>query len=262
MHGDAVRVAQRELYEAGEYAALAAVLEPAASALVEAAGVGDGDAVLDVAAGDGNVALAAARRGARVVATDLSPVQVRRGEARCAREGVDVEWRTADAERLPFADGVFDRVLSAFGVVAAPDPDAAAAELFRVCRPNGIVGLTAWPQDSYMGELAVAIRDAVGDAVYPDPETGWGDEEVVRARLHRHAETVTVTRRALAWDPAVRASAGTADFAAGYFASRLSAESIPNVVAVRDAVDARFRTENGLIRAEYVVAVARRAPRG
>ena len=225
------------------------------------AAVDDGDAVLDVAAGDGNVALAAARRGARVVATDLSPVQVRRGEARCAREGVDVEWRTADAERLPFADAVFDRVLSAFGVVAAPDPEAAAAELFRVCRPNGIVGLTAWPHGSYMGALAVAIRDAVGDAVYPDPDLGWGDEEVVRARLHRHAETVTVTRRALEWDPAVRGSAGSADFAAAYFVARLSAQSIPKLVETRDAVDRRFRAEDGLIRAEYVVGLARRAPR-
>ena len=255
-----MRAAQRELYEGGEYAALSALLEPAATALVAAASVGPRDAVLDVAAGDGNVALAAARRGARVVATDLSAVQVRRGEARCASEGAEVEWQVADAELLPFVDGAFDRVLSAFGVVAAPDPEAAAAELFRVCSPGGIVGLTAWPYGSYMAELAAALREAVGDnAVFPEPELGWGDEELTRARLQRHAAEVTITRLSLAWDPVLRGSAGKSDCAAAYFASRVPAESLPRLVEAREAVERRLRTADGRINAEYLLAVARAA---
>ena len=158
-----VKERQRELYEAGDYSALAAVFEPAAAALVEAVDVRSGHTVLDVAAGDGNGALAAARLGARVTATDISPVQVQRGQERCARDGGDVDWLVADAERLPFSANAFDRVISAFGVVFAPQPEVAVAELFRVCRPGGIVGLTVWPRDGYMGELTAALREALAD---------------------------------------------------------------------------------------------------
>ena len=142
MSGEELQTVQRQLYEAGDYSALSAVLEPAAAALVDDVGVCAGDDVLDVAAGDGNLAIAAARRGARVVAVDLSPVQVRRGRERSARERVDVQWCVGDAERLPLDHRRFDRVLSVFGVVAAPHPELAVAELFRVCRAGGVVALT------------------------------------------------------------------------------------------------------------------------
>ncbi len=98
-----------------------------------------------------------------MTATDLSSVQVRRGIDRSARDGGDVQWLIADAERLPFNAGVFDRVISVFGVIFAPRPEAAVAELFRVCEHSGIVGLTAWPDDGYMGQLAAALREALVD---------------------------------------------------------------------------------------------------
>ncbi len=229
MHFD-VKQKQRALYGDGDYSALAAVLEPAATALVDAVGVGVEHAVLDVAAGDGNGALAAARRGARVTATDLSSVQVRRGKDRSARDGGDVQWLVADAERLPFSAGAFDRVVSVFGVIFAPRPEAAVAELFRVCEPSGIVGLTAWPDDGYMGRLTAALREAlVDESLFPDPELGWGDEELMRARLQAHARKVVITRRTLRWDPAARAAAGRNDCAATYFASHVPNDMLPQL---------------------------------
>jgi len=248
---------QRELYAAGEYYGLSAVLAPAAEVLVAAAEVAAGDRVLDVAAGDGNVALAAAARAAQVAATDLSEVQVQRGRARCERAGSAVAWSTADARRLPFRDGSFDHVLSAFGAVLAPDPQVVARELFRVCVPGGVVALTAWPRDSYMGTLTSAFADLLGEAAIPDRDHGWGDEATVRARLAPYATQLALRRHTLAWDPVVRAAAGAADCAGAYLRSRVAADRLGDVAATRDAVESRFRTADGLIAASYAVIVAR-----
>lgn len=262
MAGEDIKASQIDLYEGGEYWALSAVLDPAARALVHAAGIDAAHHVLDVAAGDGSVALAAARRGAWVVATDLSGVQVRRGQERCGRESVEVQWGVADAERLPFPDSSFDGVLSAFGVVAAPEPDVAAAELFRVCRAGGIVGLTAWSSGSYMVELVSALRETVADEmVFPERNLGWGDEAVVRERLGRYAADLAVSRESLAWDPAVRAAAGSADCAAAYFAGRLSSAKLVELGGIRASVEQRFKTSDGLIRADYLSVTARAARR-
>src|SRR5581483_1579747 len=106
--------------------------------------------VLDVAAGSGNAALAAARRGAEVTATDFVPRLLETAARRAHTEGLELETREADAQALPFADGAFDVVLSTFGVMFAPDQDRAAGELLRVCRPGGRIGLTAWTPASAM----------------------------------------------------------------------------------------------------------------
>lgn len=217
-----------------------------------------GDVVLDVGAGDGNVALAAARRGATVVATDLSPVQVERGRARCEAEGVFVEWQTADAEALPFRDAQFTRVLSAFGAVFAPDPEAVARELCRVCGPGGVVALTAWPPTGFMGEVTAVARNAAPPGVsFPDVELEWGVEEVARDRLSRHAADVTCEWRSLEWDPAVRAAAGASDCAAAYFREHLPAALELTVAAERESVVRRFTTADRRIRADYLLIVAR-----
>lgn len=252
---DDLKAAQRELYEAGEYFAVAAALAPAATALVEITGAGAGARVLDVGAGDGNVALEAARRGAEVTAVDLSPVQVARGRERAARDGVDVEWLVADAEELPFADGSFSHVLSAFGAMFAPDPGRVAAELFRVCRPGGVVALTTWPDDSMMGEIVAAVRDAVPAATaFTDRELGWGDPEIARARLAAHARDVELHRRSFAWDVAARAAAGAEDCGARYVAAR--AQGV-DMAALRAPIVARHTDADGTIRADYLLLVAR-----
>ncbi len=120
--------------------------------------------------------------------------------------------------------------MSVFGVIFAPRPEAAVAELFRVCEPSGIVGLTAWPDDGYMGQLTAALREAlVDESLFPDSELGWGDEELMRARLQAHARKVVITRKTLRWDPAVRAAAGRNDCAATYFASHVPNDMLPQL---------------------------------
>ena len=127
----------------GDYSYLSKRLEPAAGVLADACAVSSGQEVLDVAAGDGNFALACAREGASVIASDIAAEMVERGRARSEREGYEIEWLEADAQQLPFEDARFDCVGSVFGAMIAPDPERVAAELFRVRAPQHR-GLTAW----------------------------------------------------------------------------------------------------------------------
>ena len=157
--------------------------QPVAEILAGVAGVTEGTRVLDVGAGDGNVALACAARGAQVDACDLSAAMVRRGAARCAGA---VAWREADAQRLPYADDRFDVVLSAFGAACAPHPRQVAAELARVCRPGGRIAVAAWVLRGLPGRMAELV-----DAVDPSPEGvsaigAWGRPDRAAARLTSH----------------------------------------------------------------------------
>jgi ubiquinone/menaquinone biosynthesis C-methylase UbiE len=194
---DELKQRTREQWARGNYPALAELLEPAARALVDACAISAGQEVLDVAAGTGNLAVLAAREGAAVVASDLSPHMVELGRERTAAEGLDVEWVEADAEELPFEDSRFDCAASVFGAMFAPRPERAAAELFRVVRPGGTVGLATWPA----GGLAAAIFE-LGSKYAPGPEDIppailWGDEGVIRERLEGHAARVDVSSGAL-----------------------------------------------------------------
>lgn len=175
---------QKFIWSQGRYEQLARQVMPVAEAVVDACGIGPGDEVLDVAAGTGNVAVAAARRGARVVASDITPQMVELGRERCTQEGLDVEWIEADAEALPFPDSSFDAVLSTFGAMFAPRPDVTARELFRVARPGGLVAMANWPPESFVGRALALVTSYMP----PPPEgvsrpTEWGIEEVARQRL-------------------------------------------------------------------------------
>lgn len=141
------------VWRRGDLATLARRLEPAAARLVEIAGVGPGDAVLDVGAGDGNVALAAARAGAAVTACDLCPAAVELGRARTASHARPIAWHVAAIEDLPFEDDRFDAALSSFAAVYSPTPRRAMGELTRVVRPGGVLALTAWTPSGPMGRL-------------------------------------------------------------------------------------------------------------
>jgi ubiquinone/menaquinone biosynthesis C-methylase UbiE len=191
-----IKDGQKLVWSLGDYRELARQSEPAAVALVEACGVGPGMEVLDVAAGTGNLAVAAARRGARVVASDLTPRMVELGRERSVAEGLDIEWREADAEDLPFDDGRFDVAASTFGAMFAPRPQVAAAELFRVVRSGGTVGMANMTPQGYLGrQIATALSYG------PPPPSGipspllWGEPEVVRARFGELAGPVEVQSR-------------------------------------------------------------------
>jgi SAM-dependent methyltransferase len=184
---EAYKRGQRELWSSGDYAVIARHFEDAAARLVAACAIGPGARVLDIAAGDGNGALAAAAAGAITTASDLAPALVESGRARCAAAGARVEWIVADAEELPFADESFDAAISLFGLVLAPRPDVAIAEAFRVTRPGGVVGMTSWTADS-----AAARFGAAGARHFPAPDSPlpspheWGDETIARERFAAH----------------------------------------------------------------------------
>lgn len=154
--------------------------------------------VLDVAAGDGNAALHAARAGAEVVASDFAPGQVQAGRARTSGEGVDMEWVEADAEDLPFEDASFDCVLSVFGAQFAPRPDRVASELFRVVRPGGTVGMANWPNRGFQAGVFAIMSKYRDDEPPGVPPSGlWGDDPTVRERFAPFAEEISVEPRFL-----------------------------------------------------------------
>jgi len=188
----------RAMWGSGDFARAGAEQVVVGELLARAVDVHPGERVLDVAAGSGNAALAAARRGARVVASDFVPAVLDRAVQRARVDGLDLETREADAQALPFGDGAFDVVLSTFGVMFAPDQPRAAAELLRVCRPGGRIGVTAWTPTGLVG----ATQAVTGRRAPVPPVPGlrspmvWGTEAGVRELLgpgvtELHAEVLT-----------------------------------------------------------------------
>jgi SAM-dependent methyltransferase len=156
-------------------------LLPLGPRLVQACGIGPGQLVLDVAAGTGNASIPAAKAGAQVTASDLTPELLQAGRDRAESEGLTLQWTEADAERLPFEDGSFDVVISSIGVMFAPHHQDAADELVRVCRPGGTIGLLSWTPEGMIG----ALFRTMGPFAPPPPPGAqppplWGSEEHLR----------------------------------------------------------------------------------
>ncbi|HZG94078.1 MAG TPA: class I SAM-dependent methyltransferase [Mycobacteriales bacterium] len=179
----ALKARHAAMWASGSYPTVADhVVAPLGGILVETVDVGRGQRVLDVAAGTGTSALPSARRGAQVVATDLTPELLDVGRAAAAAEGLELTWQTADAEALPFADAAFDVVLSCIGVMFAPHHQQAADELVRVCRPNGTIGVLSWTPEGFIGQLFAVMKPYA-----PPPPPGaspaplWGRADHVRA---------------------------------------------------------------------------------
>lgn len=198
----ALKARHRAMWASGDYPSLAAdLLLDLGPAMVRAAGIGPGERVLDVAAGTGNVAIAAAEAGASVVASDLTPELFEAGRARAAERGVELEWREADAEALPFSDGEFDVVVSCIGVMFAPHHQPAADELVRVCRAGGRIALLSWTPEGFIGQMFATMKPYA-----PPPPPGaqppplWGSEQHVRELLGDRVTEVTAERRVLPVD--------------------------------------------------------------
>jgi 2-polyprenyl-6-hydroxyphenyl methylase/3-demethylubiquinone-9 3-methyltransferase len=177
----------------GDYHPIADMLRPAAQDLLDACAISAGQEILDVGAGTGNLALLAAEEGASVTASDLTPEMVEKGRARTEAAGVDVEWVVADAEDLPFDDDSFECVASVFGAIFAPRPEVMIAELFRVVRPGGTVGLTAWGDFGVQAEVFGTLDKYRPPSPFPEPRL-WGDEKVVEERLAPHAARIQAER--------------------------------------------------------------------
>ena len=153
----AVKTRQQAAWSSGDYAIVGTTLQIVGESVCEAVDLRGGQRVLDVAAGNGNATLAAARRFADVVSTDYVGALLERGRERAAAERLSVVFEEADAEKLPFADASFDVVLSTFGVMFTPDQQRAANELLRVCRPGGKIGLANWTPEGFIGQLFKTI---------------------------------------------------------------------------------------------------------
>lgn len=151
---DEFRSRTRETWAAGDWDGFAKYVAPVGAVALERGLIGPGMRLLDVGTGSGgNVAIPAALAGARVVGADLTPEMFPHARRRAAEAGVEVEWVEADAQEMPFADASFDRVISTFGAMFAPDHARAAAELVRVCAPDGRIVMTTWVNDGFIGEM-------------------------------------------------------------------------------------------------------------
>jgi ubiquinone/menaquinone biosynthesis C-methylase UbiE len=184
-----------EVWSSGNYADVADRMIPELGArLVELAGVREGERVLDVAAGAGNAALPAARAGASVTALDITPALLEAGAQRASAAGLEIAWVHGNAEALPFADASFDRVISCVGVQFCADHRAAAAELLRVCRPDGSVALIAWTPEGFIGQVLRAVSKAMGTAGAAHSPLTWGSEAGLHELLGGASDRAVVCR--------------------------------------------------------------------
>jgi SAM-dependent methyltransferase len=198
----ALKARHRAMWALGDYPAVAAdVIPELGPVLVAAGGVRAGDRVLDVGAGSGNAAVAAALTGAQVTASDLTPELFEAGRAFADRHGVTLEWEEGDAEALPYDDGAFDVVVSCIGVMFAPHHQRAADELVRVCRPGGRIGLLNWTPTGFVGDMFRAMKPyAPAPPPGAQPAPLWGDEDHVRALLGDRVTDVVARRQVLTTD--------------------------------------------------------------
>jgi SAM-dependent methyltransferase len=261
----ALKQKHRTMWAAGHYDRVADEIIPRLGERVVAAlGITPGERVLDIAAGTGNAAVPAARAGARVVASDLTPELLEIG--RTQHPGLDIEWAVADAEALPWPDASYDVVLSTVGVMFAPHHQVAADELVRVLRPGGRFGLASWTPEGFVGRLFATMKEFV-----PPPPAGvqppplWGDEAHVRELLGDRVEGLELRRAYVDVD----AFGGPGDFRS-YFRDNYG----PTLVAYRGLADqpertaeldaaldelaAGFRDASGRMRWEYVLVSGRR----
>jgi ubiquinone/menaquinone biosynthesis C-methylase UbiE len=191
----ALKGRQQAAWSSGDYAVIGTTLQIVGEELCEALDVRSGQKVLDVAAGNGNASLAAARRWCDVVATDYVPALLERARERARADRLDIEFREADAEALPFPDGSFDVVVSVFGVMFTPDQDRAAAEMTRVCKRGGKIGLANWTPDGFIGQLFKTIGKHVPPAPGARSPALWGTRARIAELFERSAASVASAQR-------------------------------------------------------------------
>jgi ubiquinone/menaquinone biosynthesis C-methylase UbiE len=265
-----LKARHRKMWASGDYPSMVETwLTPIGERLVEAVGIQAGQRVLDVAAGTGNASIPAARRGAHVTASDLTPELFEAGRERARAAGVELDWVEADAEHLPFEDASFDVVISAIGAMFAPHHQEAADELDRVCRPGGTIGLLSWTPDGMIGALFRTMKPYA-----PPPPPGaqpaplWGSEEHVKELFGDRVQLHTLARE----DLTATAFRHPHDFAAHFkerygptITAQAYARSNGQEAELAAALDAfsdewnRGTPDEARFELEYLVAVGTRA---
>ena len=191
----ALKQKQQATWASGDYGVIGTRLQIVGETLVEAVDIQAGERVLDIAAGNGNATLAAARRFAQVTSTDYVPALLEKGRARASADGLEVEFRIADAENLPFASDSFDVALSTFGAMFTPEHERPAREMLRVVRPGGRIGLANWTPEGFIGQLFKTI------GAYVPPPAGlrspalWGTEPHIVELFGAEADSIRCERR-------------------------------------------------------------------
>lgn len=262
----ALKAKHAKLWASGNYPAVVDdIVSSLGGVLVETVDVQPGQHVLDVAAGTGTSAVPAARRGATVTATDLTPELLDVGRA-AADDHLDLTWQTADAEALPFDDAAFDVVLSCIGVMFAPHHQQAADELVRVCRPGGTIGLLSWTPEGFIGQLFAALKPYA-----PPPPPGaspaplWGRADHVRELLGDRVGDLVARQQTLRVDHFTGGSEFRDYMKRNYGPTIAVYASIAADPAKVEALDADIAAlgdrflENGLMRWEYLLVTARRS---
>ena len=195
----AIKERQQKAWSSGDYGKVGVTLLVMAELLAEAVDLQPGQRVLDVASGNGHASLAAARRFSDVIAIDYAPMLLEEGRKRAEAEGLSVDFREGDAEELPFEDASFDVVVSTLGVMFAPDQDKAAAELLRVVRPGGTIGMVNWVPDGYVADLFRAIGKYVPPPAGLKPPFRWGTQDGLRELLGASMGSLQTRRRTHVW---------------------------------------------------------------
>ncbi|MET0932169.1 MAG: class I SAM-dependent methyltransferase [Mycetocola sp.] len=264
----ALKAKHRAMWALGDYPTLASdLISDLGPTIVDACGIGDGQRVLDIAAGSGNAAIPAAQAGASVVASDLTPELLEIGRRRADELGVRLEWQQADAEALPFGDGEFDAVISVVGIMFAPHHEVSAGELLRVCRAGGTVGLINWTPEGFIGQMFATMKPyAAPPPPGATPPPRWGDEDHVRSLLGNRVTDFTATRKVV---PVTKFD--SAEALRDYFKERYG----PTIATYRNIADdpekvaaldrdlaelgRRFGNGTGDVDWEYLLVTARRA---
>jgi ubiquinone/menaquinone biosynthesis C-methylase UbiE len=191
----ALKARQHGAWSSGDYAVVGTTLQSVGEELCETLDLRSGQTVLDVAAGNGNVTLAAARRWCNVVSTDYVPALLERGRARAEAEGLSVEFKVADAEALSFGDATFDAVVSSFGVMFTPNQDKAAEELLRVCKPGGKIGLANWTPDGFIGQIFKTLGKYLPPPAGAKSPALWGTEARIAEMFEAGATSIKTEKR-------------------------------------------------------------------
>jgi ubiquinone/menaquinone biosynthesis C-methylase UbiE len=263
-----LKTRHRAMWALGDYASVAADVIPALGPiLVDACTIGAGDSVLDVAAGSGNASIPAARAGADVVASDLTPELLDAGRRDALALGLTLDWQEADAEALPFTDDRFDKVISCVGVMFAPFHQASADELVRVCRPGGTIGLLSWTPEGFIGQMFATMKPYA-----PPPPAGaqppplWGREDHVRSLLGDRVTDVVARTDKLTVD-CFDSPEAFRDFFKAYYGPTIAVyRAIAADAAKVESLDAeladlarRHDVGNGTMEWEYLLLTARKA---
>lgn len=216
-----VKQRQQQMWASGDFHAVAALIQPVAEDVVEVLDPKADWRVLDVATGSGNAALAAARRGCDVVGVDYVPALLARGRKRAEAEGLDIDLVEGDAESLPFPDASFDAVVSVYGAMFAPDQAQAAAELARVTRPGGRIGLATWTPNGFIGEMLKVVSTHVPPAPGVASPLLWGTKAHVSAMFGEAIEALGCRERTFTFR--FRSAAGFVEYFRDYYGPTLKA---------------------------------------